>query len=64
MGTWQLHCTAGESTSDDVTCIALKRRLLLCGTYTGALLVFAADQEDTVSTITGSSNIFQFNTAP
>lgn len=47
MGSCEL--TAGESTSDDVTCIALKRRLLLCGTYTGALLVFAADQEDTDS---------------
>ena len=59
MGSCEL--TAGESTSDDVTCIALKRRLLLCGTYTGALLVFAADQEDTVSTVTTSSKIFLFS---
>ena len=29
-----------------MTCIALKRRLLLCGTNNGALLVFAADKED------------------
>lgn len=37
---------SGLSTSDDVTCIVLKRRLLLCGTHCGALLVFAADQVD------------------
>ena len=39
----------GLSTSDDVTCISLKRRLLLCGTNNGALLVFAADKEDPYS---------------
>ena len=40
----------GLSTADDVTCIAVKRRLMLCGTNCGALLVFAADQHDTEST--------------
>ena len=40
---------SGLSTSDDVTCISLKRRLLLCGTNNGALLVFAADKEDPLS---------------
>ena len=41
---------AGLSTSDDVTCIVLKRRLMLCGTNCGALLVFSADQQDAEST--------------
>jgi len=40
----------GLSTADDVTCIALKRRLMLCGTNCGALLVFAADKQDSEST--------------
>ena len=36
----------GLNTLDDVTCISLKRRLLLCGTNCGALLVFPADAVD------------------
>eukprot|EP00092_Neocalanus_flemingeri_P030171 GFUD01032749.1.p1 GENE.GFUD01032749.1~~GFUD01032749.1.p1 ORF type:complete len:474 (-),score=77.39 GFUD01032749.1:115-1536(-) len=39
----------GLSTADDVTCIVLKRRLVLCGTNCGALIVFSADQEDSES---------------
>ena len=39
----------GLSTSDDVTCICLKRRLLLCGTNAGSLLVFSADELDSDS---------------
>ena len=39
----------GLNTSDDVTCISLKRRLLLCGTNCGALLVFSADGLDSES---------------
>jgi len=39
----------GLSTADDVTCIVLKRRLILCGTNCGALLVFSADQQDSQS---------------
>jgi len=46
----------GLNTSDDVTCIALKRRLLLCGTNCGALLVFSADQVDTES-LSGHSKL-------
>jgi len=39
----------GLSTADDVTCIVLKRRLMLCGTNCGALLVFSADTQDSDS---------------
>jgi len=39
----------GLSTADDVTCIVLKRRLMLCGTNCGALLVFSADNVDSKS---------------
>ena len=33
------------STADDVTCFVLKRRLMLCRTNCGALLVFSADTQ-------------------
>lgn len=36
----------GLNSNDDVTCIAMQRRLILCGTLCGGLLIFSADNSD------------------
>ena len=33
----------GLNSNDDVTCITMQRRLILCGTLYGSLLIFSAD---------------------
>ena len=52
------------NSNDDVTCIAMQRRLILCGTLYGSLLIFSADSgtdsntsSKSVRTASNNSNI-------
>ena len=52
------------NSNDDVTCIAMQRRLILCGTLYGSLLIFSADSgtdsntsSKPVRTVSNNSNI-------
>ena len=52
------------NSNDDVTCIAMQRRLILCGTLYGSLLIFSADSgtdsntsSKSVRTASSNSNI-------
>ena len=54
----------GLNSNDDVTCIAMQRRLILCGTLYGSLLIFSADSgtesntsSKSVRTVSNNSNI-------
>lgn len=40
----------GLNSNDDVTCITMQRRLILCGTLYGSLLIFSADSASESST--------------
>merc|ERR1719222_1130942 len=45
----------GLNSNDDVTCITMQRRLILCGTLYGSLLIFPADSGASESATNGKS---------
>lgn len=47
---------SGLNSNDDVTCIAMQRRLILCGTLCGGLLIFSADSSDSKTSNTSKSS--------
>ena len=47
----------GLNSNDDVTCIAMQRRLILCGTLYGSLLIFSADSASESNTNNSKSAV-------